>query len=179
MKRSLLAGLSLALGGLAAPAAAQTPDLAFAVQQLDRAVVSLASSSASFTEDMSVVARLHEKVLRLRMPNDPGRFECLLDQASFLLATGDLKGARRFAGAAVSQAEASGDIANAADASVTAAILAQQAGDRDAARVWRLNARTLATLPEVRPAQAAAIASRLYGERWRATVPGQRVMVDE
>ena len=168
MKR-YLAGLALALSGLAAPLAAQTSiDLTPQVDRLHEAVMGLAVSSHDFDDDLAEVVRLHEHVTALRAPSDPRLFDCLMDQASLALGVGDLAGARRWVAEAVAQAEWRGDILKAAEASVTAAVLAQQAGDFATEKTFRINARNLALSPSLSLAETSAIVTRLYGEAWKA-----------
>jgi hypothetical protein len=96
MKRTTWLALGIALAtGLAAPVAAQTQpiDFSFALDQLDDAVMGLAKD---FPSELTTVARLHERVVTMRAPNDPHRYQCLMDQASLLLALDDVKGARTY-----------------------------------------------------------------------------------
>ena len=169
MTRSYLAGLALALSGLAAPLAAQTPiDFTPQLDRLHEAVMGVAASSHHFDADLAQVARLHAHLTGLRTPSDPRLVECLMDQASLALGVGDLTGARRWVAEAVAQAEWRGDVLKAAQASVTAAVLAQQAGDFATEKTFRINARNLALSPSLSLAETSAIVSRLYGEAWKA-----------
>ena len=171
MRCSSIAGLALALSGLAAPLAAQTPfDFRPELDRLHEAVMGIGASSHEFDADLAQVARLHEHVTALRAPGDPRLFDCLMDQASLALGVGDLAGARRWVAEAVAQAEWRGDVVKAAQASVTAALLAQQAGDFATAKTFRVNARNLALSPGVSLAETTAIVQRLYGEAWKAGV---------
>lgn len=101
MKRTtwLVLGLAAA-AGFAAPVAAQTQpvDLSFtfALDQLHEAVMGLAASSEDSPSDLTTVARLHERVIGMRAPTDPHRYECLMEQASLLLALDDVNGARTY-----------------------------------------------------------------------------------
>ena len=123
MRRTRIAGLALALTGLATPLAAQTPlNLAPELDRLHEAVMGLAASSHDFQGDLADVVRLHEHVTGLRPANDPRRFDCLMDQASLALGADDLAGARRWVAEAVAQAEWRGDALKAAEASVTAQV---------------------------------------------------------
>lgn len=178
MKRIHSLGLVLVALACATPAAAQI-DFSRELDQVDAAVMALAASSKDFPADLAVVTRLHGHIATLRQTTDPARFDCLMDQASLLLGNGDLHGARRFTAEAVAQAQSHGQALEAAEASVTAAALAQRAGDFEAERVFRLNARTLALSPTVAPADANAIAARLYGAAWKAAAGGMGVLIDE
>ena len=172
MKRTLIAGLALALTGLDTPLAAQTtPSFGRELDRLHEAVMGLAASSHDFQDDLADVVRLHEHVTGLRPANDPRRFDCLMDQASLALGAGDLAGARRWVAEAVAQADWRGDALKAAEASVTAAVLAQQAGDFATEKTFRINARNLALSPSLTLAQSASIVTRLYGESWKAGRP--------
>ena len=179
MKRSASLALGfIALAGLAAPATAQI-DFSNELDQLHDAALGLAATSTNFQADLADAVRVHARVVALRTEDDPARGRCLMDHASLLLATGDLEGARVFAARAVAQAMSTGDVLTAADASATAALLAQQDGDFRAARVYRRNARSLALLPEVTAEQSAAIATRLYGESWKASTDGVSAVIDD
>jgi hypothetical protein len=179
MRRSLKAGLALAVAGLATPLGAQTVDFSDELAQLDEAVLGLAASSSDFGTDVQDAIRLHARVVALRAEDDAARGACLMDHASLLMATDDVEGARVFVARAVAQAMNQGDELAAADASAVAALLAQQAGDLRAARIYRKNARSLALSPGLTPEQSNAIAARLYGAGWKATARGGTAVVDE
>jgi hypothetical protein len=175
MKRSMLAGLALALAGLAAPLAAQTIDFTQELDDLHQAALGLAATSASFEDDLADAIRLHARVVELRATDDPARGQCLMDHASLLSAAGDVAGARTYVARAIAQAMSQNDVLAAADASATAALLAQQANDFRAARIYRKNARSLALMPGLTTEQSNAIATRLYGASWKASA----ALVDE
>lgn len=157
----------LALAVLASPATAQI-DFSNELDQLHEAALGLASSSTSFQEDLADAVRIHARVVALRTADDPARTRCLMEHASLLLAAGDREEARVFVARAVAQAMRTGDVLAAADASATAALLAQDDGDIRVARVFRKNARSLALSPELTAEESAAIAARLYGENWKS-----------
>jgi hypothetical protein len=99
MKRTTWLALGLAaLAGAAAPVAAQTEpiDFTFAIDQLHEAVMGLASPSTESAADLKTVARLHARVVAMRAPTDPHRYQCLMDQAALLLALEDVEGARTY-----------------------------------------------------------------------------------
>ena len=140
------------------------------LDDLHEAVVSLAFSSGHFQADMAEVARLHSAVAAMRMGDDPYRFRCLMDQASFHASAGQLDAARGTVALAATYAESKGNVVPAADAWVTAILLARQAGDLETAE-W------LATSPHMSPEESARVAARLYAEQWKiGGVPPDRVL---
>jgi ATP/maltotriose-dependent transcriptional regulator MalT len=178
MRRSLTAA-ALALAGTVAPLGGQTIDFTDQIDQLHSAVLALAASSTAFQNDLGDAVRLHARVIDLRGADDPARVACLIDQASLLMGTGDLEGARVFVARAVAQAMRTGDAMAAADASAIAALLAQEDGDVRAARIYRKNARSLALSSELTTEESNAIASRLYGASWKASANNPAVVVVE
>ena len=149
----------------ASPAAAQI-NMSKELDHLHDAATALAASAPSFQEGLVDVARAHGAVAALRSGDDPKRVSCMLDQASFLVAAGQLDAARTTVATAAEFAEAKGDLAQAADAWVTAVMLARQAGDFAGAEVARQRAEWLATSTRLSGAESARIATRLYGEQW-------------
>src|SRR5687767_1341787 len=101
MKRTTWMALGLAaVAGFARPVTAQTQPIdvnfTFALDQLHEAVMGLAAPSKGAPSDLTTVARLHERVVAMRAPTDPHRYECLMEQASLLLALNDVRGARTY-----------------------------------------------------------------------------------
>ena len=147
------------------------------LDDLHEAVVSLAFSSGHFQADMAEVARLHSAVAAMRMGDDPYRFRCLMDQASFHASAGQLDAARGTVALAATYAESKGNVVPAADAWVTAILLARQAGDLETAERARGRAEWLATSPHMSPEESARVAARLYAEQWKiGGVPPDRVL---
>jgi hypothetical protein len=163
---TLLAAMTVAL--FATPARAQV-DFTREIDQLQAAALNLATTTSDFPAALRDAARINAKVIELRSADDPARTQCLIDEAALLAATGDVDGARAYLGRAVADAMRQGNVLAAADASATAALLAQQAGDFRSERIFRRNARSLAVSPELTQAQSAAIVARLYGASWKAS----------
>lgn len=163
------------LAGLAQvhPAAAQI-DMSKELDRLHDAATALAASAPDFRAGLEDVARMHGAVAALRAGDDPKRASCMLDQASFLASAGQLDAAHGMAARAAQAAEADGEVGQAADAWIATMMLARQAGDFEAAELARQHAEWLATLERMSPTESAAVAARLYGERWRlgALPPG-------
>ena len=128
--------------------------------------------------DMADAIRLHARVVELRTADDPARAACLMDHASLLAASGDVVEARVFLARAVAQNMRTGDVLAAADASATAALLAQQAGDFRSARIFRKNARSLALSPALTTEQSNAIAARIYGAGWKTSTTSGALVDD-
>lgn len=175
MRTSRIVGTALALAGLGTPLAGQSIDVSKELDQLHAAALGLAASSTVFQNDLADAIRLHARVVELREADDPARAACLMDQASLLLAAGDVEAARTFVARAVAQAMRTGDVLAAADASAIGALLAQRDGDFRAEQIYRKNARSLALSPALTPEQSNAIAARLYGAGWKAST----TLVDE
>jgi hypothetical protein len=162
---TLLAATAVAL--CVTPVRAQV-DFTKEIDQLQAAALNLATTSTDFPAALRDAARINAKVIELRSADDPARTQSLIDEAALLAATGDTDGARVYLGRAVADAMRHGNVLAAADASTTAALLAQQAGDFRSEGVFRRNARSLAVSPELTQAQSTAIVARLYGASWKA-----------
>jgi hypothetical protein len=170
MIRACTKALTLLLIAHAAPVAAQsTPALNFSreLDELHRSVMALAFNSDEFQNDLADVARLHGAVAAMRAPGDPKRFACLMDQSALLAGVGQPEAARGTVAMAALEAERSGDWVDAANAWVTAVLLARGSGDLMAAEEHRQRAEWIATLPAVTGEESATIAAALYAEHWK------------
>ena len=169
-----------ALAALAAPGRAQEPtiDLGYALAELDRAIMGLAASSTDFQGDLEIVARLHDRLITIRDVWDPDRAHCFVEQAALAAALGDQGRARKLLAQAVGQGIMTGNLGEAADASVTAAVLAAQAGDRGAVQRFRTTAENLALRHGLTREQSRHVLARLYGDDWKTELQSRGVFVE-
>jgi len=155
------AGLAMVLAtGVAAQK--HGDDQARSYPDLDRMhdeAMTLAYSSVE--GDLEKATWRHGNVAYSRPTDDARRFECLRIQAELLHATGYIEGSKLFLEEAARQADATGDPYNAAMTYVDAALVAKEAGDRWAARVFASRARALVSSPALDIDQRASILDRV------------------
>ena len=161
-----LAGLAMVLApGVAAqdgadPQAKSYPEL----DRMHEEAMEVAYSSAE--GGLESATWMHGYVAHSRPRDDVRRFQCLRTQAELLYGSGYIEASRLFLNEAGRQAEAIGDPYNAAMTYIDAALLAQEAGDRWAARNLADRARSLVSSPEVGVDQRASILDRMDPD-WR------------
>jgi len=149
------------------PAAdAQTVDL----NRMHHEAIAVVGTSGQFYDELVSAAVRHAEVANLRTESDPMTFECLLAQASLLEGIGDLNGALEFTLKAAAHARSTGEILNAANAYVDAAVLVSQVpeGAGEAANLID-TARLLARSPSLSAEGRTMILSRI-GDRSPVTV---------